>query len=78
MSDPRGEPVPEPVLELINEFAEVQVRKVHTHNGVRLEITAPRLGTTIRLCPLQLEGLTRQAASTFSEMLAGSQPEEIQ
>jgi hypothetical protein len=56
-------------LELANEYALVQVRKVHTRNGVRLEISAPRLDRTIRLCPLELETLTWQTADTFSEFL---------
>jgi hypothetical protein len=58
----------EPV-ELANEYATVQVRKVHTRNGVRLEISSPRLGRGIRLCPLELESLTWQTHETFSEFL---------
>ena len=57
------------VLELVNEYAAVMVRKVHTHNGVRLEIVAPRLGRGIRLCPLELETLTWQKHETFSRFL---------
>lgn len=57
------------VIELANEYAAVEVRKVRTHNGVRLEIVAPRLGRGIRLCPLELETLTWQEHSTFSEFL---------
>jgi hypothetical protein len=49
----------EPV-ELANEYAAVQVRRVRTRNGVRLEI---------RLCPLELEALTWQTHETFSELL---------
>jgi hypothetical protein len=58
----------EPV-ELANEYAAVQVRKVHTRNGVRLEIVSPKLGRGIRLCPLELEALTWQTHETFSEFL---------
>jgi hypothetical protein len=58
----------EPV-ELANEYATVQVRRVHTRNGVRLEIVSPQLGRAIRLCPLELEALTWQTHETFSEML---------
>ena len=58
----------EPV-ELANEYAAVQVRKVHTRNGVRLEIVSPHLGRAIRLCPLELESLTWQTHETFSEFL---------
>ncbi len=57
-------------LELANEYAGVEVRKVHTHNGVRLEIVAPKLGHRIRLCPVELETLTWQSHETFSGFLA--------
>lgn len=56
-------------LELANEYAVVHVRKVHTRNGVRLEVVAPRLGRGIRLCPLELEALTWQSHEFFSELL---------
>ena len=56
-------------LELANEFAEVRVRQVMTRNGVRLEIVAPKLGTGIRLCPLELEALTWQTHESFSKAL---------
>lgn len=59
----------EPVLELANEYALVLVRRVHTHNGIRLEITSPRLGHTIQLDPLELESLTWQPHETFSRFL---------
>jgi hypothetical protein len=65
-------------IELANEYARVLVREVHTGNGVRLEIIAPRLGTAIRLCPLELETLTWQSHDTFSAFLEtpfGPQPE---
>jgi hypothetical protein len=57
-------------LELANEFAQVNVRKVATRNGVRLEIVAPKLGRGIRLCPLELESLTWQSPETFSGFLS--------
>lgn len=60
-----GEP-----LTLGNEFAEVVVRKVRTRNGVRLEICSPKLGYTVRLCPLQLEALTWQSSEVFSGFLS--------
>jgi hypothetical protein len=66
--DARELPGTEPV-ELANEYAAVQVRKVHTRQGVRLEIVAPRLGRGIRLCPLELETLTWQSHELFSELL---------
>ena len=61
--DLRGE---DPV-EIANEFAFVRVRKVHTRNGERLEIQAPRRGTLIRLDPLELETI----ACNFDERLLG-------
>ncbi len=54
---------------IANEFAEVRVRRVSTHNGVRLEISSPRLGHAIRLDPLQLECLTWQEPDVFSGLL---------
>jgi hypothetical protein len=65
--------------ELANEFAVVQVRTVQTRNGVRLEISAPRLGRSVRLCPLELEALTWQPPETFSALLEqpfGPEPDE--
>jgi hypothetical protein len=56
-------------FELTNEFATVRVRRVFTRNGVRLEISSPRLGRTVRLDPLSLESLTWQTSETFSEFL---------
>lgn len=56
-------------LQLANEYASVEIRKVHTRNGVRLEIVAPQLGKGIRLCPLELESLTWQSHETFSGFL---------
>ncbi len=56
-------------MELANEFALVLVRRVHTRNGVRLEIHSPRLGYSIRLDPLELESLTWQTAETFTRFL---------
>ena len=56
-------------FELTNEFATVRVRRVYTRNGVRLEISSPRLGRSIQLDPLSLESLTWQPMETFSEFL---------
>jgi hypothetical protein len=56
-------------FELTNEFASVRVRRVHTRNGVRLELTSARLGRTIRLDPVALESLTWQTMDTFSTFL---------
>jgi hypothetical protein len=72
-SDPtRPDPRPteeEPVIELGNEFAEVRVRKLHTRNGTRLVIEAPRSGRAVALCPLELEALTWQTGEVFSAMV---------
>lgn len=65
-------------IELANEYAAVQVRRVRTRNGVRLEIVAPQIGRAIRLCPVELESLTWQTPETFSEFLRtpfGPEPE---
>jgi hypothetical protein len=56
-------------FELTNEYATVRVRRVHTRNGVRLELTSVKLGTSIRLDPLALESLTWQTSETFSRFL---------
>lgn len=75
MTAPRDE---DGYLHLANEFAEVRVRKVQTHNGVRLEIVAPKLDCAIRLCPLELEALSWQSPETLSELLKtplGPEPE---
>ncbi len=56
-------------IEVINEFAAVIVRKVLTRNGVRLEISSPRLGHSIKLDALALEGLTWQPMETFTRFL---------
>ena len=60
---------PDREFELTNEFATVRVMRVHTRNGVRLQISSPRLGRVIRLDPLALESLTWQTNQTFSEFL---------
>ena len=58
----------EPIV-IANEFVDVEVRRVHTRNGVRLEIHSPRRGTTIRLDAMVLDALTWQDPEVFSEML---------
>ncbi|HEX6522278.1 MAG TPA: hypothetical protein VF070_20070 [Streptosporangiaceae bacterium] len=58
----------EPII-IANEFVDVEVRRVHTRNGVRLEIHSPRRGTTIRLDAMILDALTWQQPEIFSEML---------
>lgn len=56
-------------LVVANEFAEVTVRRVGTGNGVRLEVRSTRLGRGVLLDPLQLECLTWQQPSLYSELL---------
>jgi hypothetical protein len=61
-------------IEIANEFSLVRVRKVHTPNGERLEIEAPRRGgRLIRLDPLELESLACHDDESFlgSEVVAG-------
>ncbi|HSK90370.1 MAG TPA: hypothetical protein VK875_03565 [Euzebyales bacterium] len=54
---------------ITNEFTSVRVRKVHTRNGERLEVTSAKLGFRILLDPLELESLTWQTPDTFCEFL---------
>lgn len=58
-----------PTLVIANEFAEVGIRKVSTGNGVRLEIRSNRLGRAVLLDAVQLESLTWQEPSLFSDLL---------
>lgn len=60
---------PDTFATIANEFAEVAVRRVLTHNGARLEIRSARLGRSIRLDALQLESLTWQKPGLFSDLL---------
>ena len=52
-----------------NEFVDVEVRRVHTRNGVRLEIYSPRRGTSVRLDAMVLDALTWQSPEVFSDLL---------
>jgi hypothetical protein len=70
MDDPSEPLSAEPALQLANEFATVEVRKVLTPNGERLEIRSPRLGHMIRLDPLELESLSWQTHESLSRLLA--------
>lgn len=67
--DSKTESGREPVIKLGNEFAEVQVRKVHTRNGSRLLISSPKSGHWISLCPLELEALTWQDQDSLSRLV---------
>lgn len=59
----------EPKITIFNEFAAVQIRKVETRNGVRLEISSAKLGHTILLDAMELESLTWQKKEVFSQFL---------
>ncbi|OBI98680.1 dihydrodiol dehydrogenase [Mycobacterium alsense] len=58
----------EPVT-VANEFAEVEVRRVDTRNGSRLQISAPKTGRWITLDALEVEALTRQNTRTLAAMV---------
>lgn len=58
-----------PALTIANEFTTIEVRKIRTRNGERLEILSRRLGLRIHLDSLELESLTWQDATTFSRLL---------
>lgn len=68
----RPAPDDEVPLLIANEFADVVVRRVSTRNGMRLEISAPRTGTSVHLDALELESLTRQPKDLFSALLERS------
>ncbi len=61
----------EPIT-IANEFAEVQVRRIDTRNGSRLQITSPRTGQSISLDALEVEALTRQNARTLTAMVGNA------
>jgi hypothetical protein len=54
---------------LINEFSTVHVRRADTPDGPRLEVSSPRLHSSIRLDPATLEALACQTMETFSTFL---------
>jgi len=58
----------QPVV-VANEFADVQVRRIRTRNGVRLEIFSPRRGTRVHLDAVELDLLSFQEPEVFSELL---------
>ncbi|WP_156689311.1 dihydrodiol dehydrogenase [Mycobacterium sp. Marseille-P9652] len=62
------------MIRLANEFAEVEVRRVDTRNGSRLEVRSPRTGRSITLDPLEVEALTRQNPRTLAAMVGNSGP----
>lgn len=56
-------------MDATNEFTSVEVRKIYTENGERIEISSKKLGSSIQLDPVELESLTWQPKSIFSEFL---------
>lgn len=56
-------------FEIKNEFASVYCKRVHTRNGMRLEISSPKLGYAIQLDALALESITWQEMDVFSKFL---------
>lgn len=64
-----------------NEFTGVQVRKVWTRNGERLEVRVPRSGRYILLDPMQLEVVAEQNPEFFTDLIKvrlGSEDDEGQ
>lgn len=55
---------------IANEFADVVIRRIHTRNGVRLDIWSPRRGTRIQLDAVALDCLSFQPPELITEMLA--------
>ncbi len=55
--------------EISNESAIALIRKVHTRNGVRLEIYSPETDQRVYLDPLLLESLAWQTPETFLDTL---------
>jgi hypothetical protein len=55
--------------EISNKTAVALVRKIHTRNGVRLEIYSPETDKRVYLDPLLIESLAWQTPETFSDTL---------
>ncbi|MGD9764171.1 MAG: hypothetical protein AB7V27_10690 [Candidatus Binatia bacterium] len=60
-------------FQIVNEFTAIQVRKVRTRNGERLELLNLRSGTRILLDAMQLEIIAAQRPEVFTSLLATSQ-----
>jgi hypothetical protein len=56
-------------IQIVNEFAQVEIQKVKTKKGERLEIRSPKLGYSIRLDAIDLESLSWQEPEKFDELL---------
>jgi hypothetical protein len=63
------EPPDEPGFEIANEFARVWVRKRHTRNGMRLEISSLRTDSGVMLDAVLLESLTWQSDAALGKFL---------
>lgn len=61
---------------IVNEFADVRVRKVLTGNGERCEIDAPRIGRKVLLDAVVLEALARQSPDQLSRFVAAVMSED--
>ncbi|MFD0883461.1 hypothetical protein ACFQ08_02670 [Streptosporangium algeriense] len=59
----------EPMISVANEFAHVEVTKVHTRNGERLAIRAPRRGFEILLDAVLLEALAWSRTTDLTDLL---------
>lgn len=68
----------DPPIRISNEFANINIRKVYTRNGERLEIDAPRRGYRVLLDAVELESLTWQTPETFSGFLRASIGRDIE
>jgi hypothetical protein len=53
-------------LTLINEFSTVHIKRVDTQDGPRLEVSSPRLQSSIQLDPATLEGPACQIMEIFA------------
>jgi hypothetical protein len=61
-----------PSFSVENEYATVLISRVETSRGDRLEIFVPKSGRRVLLDAVQLESLSWQEESFFSELLRGS------
>jgi hypothetical protein len=61
-----------PLITIVNEFAEIRVQKIYTHNGERLRVSSYRRGSEALLDAIQLESLTWHTPEDFSRRLTAS------
>lgn len=60
----------DPTIRVENDYSRITIRKVRTRCGERVEIESPATGHSIRLDPMELEGLTWQPKEMFSKLHA--------